>query len=223
VTITVERLQGRPDDAPAPVAGPSAAQPVCLSAPEALADRARQGDRAALRGLLVAVSPVVARACRRVLGDRHPDLDDVAQQALTGFVQRLRFFRGDSSIAHFAERIAVYRALTCRRDAGVRLRMTVPVAPDELETAPDGGPGPDAQVAASRARALLLAAMDSLPRPQAEVLALHFLFDHTVAEIAAMADCPEETVRSRLRLGKKALRARISEDSRLASLREVLT
>ena len=190
--------------------------------PPSLVARAQAGDRAALRGLLTAVAPVVARACRRVLGDANPDLDDVAQHALTGFVQRLRFFRGDSSVAHFAERIAVYRALTWRRDAGVRLRLTVPVPPDELETRPDGGPAPDAEVTAGRVRAALLTALDALPPAQAEALALHFLFDHTVAEIAAMADCPEETIRSRLRLGKRTLRALIGRDARLASLREVL-
>jgi RNA polymerase sigma-70 factor (ECF subfamily) len=195
---------------------------VVVSPSEGLAARAQTGDRTALRVLLTAISPVVARACRRVLGERHPDLDDVAQQALTAFVQRLRFFRGDSSLAHFAERIAVYRALTWRRDVGVRLRMAVSVPSDELETAPDGGPGPDAEVAARRVRAALLTAMDALPAAQAEALALHFLFEHTVPEIAAMVDCPEETVRSRLRLGKQALRARISQDARLALLREVL-
>jgi len=77
-------------------------------------------------------------------------------------------------------------------------------------------------VTASRVRAALLSAMDALPPAQAEALALHFLFDHTVAEIAAMADCPEETIRSRLRLGKRTLRALIGRDARLASLREVL-
>jgi RNA polymerase sigma-70 factor (ECF subfamily) len=220
VSIALERLSGA-DDAPAP--GPSAPPPVYVDPPAALVTRAQSGDRAALRALLTVVSPVVARACRRVLGDRHPDLDDVAQQALTGFVQRLRFFRGDSSVAHFAERITVYRALTWWRDARVRLRMTVAVAPDELETRPSGGPAPDAELAASRVRALLLTAMEALPPAQEEALVLHFLFDHTVAEIAAMADCPEETVRSRLRLGKQALRTRITEDVRLRPLREVLT
>jgi RNA polymerase sigma-70 factor (ECF subfamily) len=221
VTFTVEGVPRASDDAAASDRGPAAERSV-IAPPPGLASRAQAGDRAALRAILIEVSPAVARACRRVLGDGHPDLDDVAQQALTGFVLRLRFFRGDSSIAHFAERIAVYRALTWRRDAGVRLRLAVPVPSDELETAPASGPGPDAQVAASRVRAALLAAMDALPAPQAEALALHFLFDHTVAEIAAMADCPEETVRSRLRLGKQALRARIRQDARLALLREVL-
>ncbi len=222
MTATVERLLSGRAETGGSAPGSSGRGPACLEPPSELVARARTGDPVALRRVLTAVLPVVARACRRVLGDGHPDLDDVAQQALTGFVQRLRFFRGDSSLAHFAERIAVYRALSWRRDAGVRRRVTITVPADELDAAPDRRPGPDAELAASRVRALLLRAMDALPPAQAEALALHFLFDHTVAEIAAMAECPEETVRSRLRLGKQALRARISEDPGLAPLQEVL-
>jgi RNA polymerase sigma-70 factor (ECF subfamily) len=66
----------------------------------------------------------------------------------------------------------------------------------------------------------LLEALEALPPPQAEALALHFLFDHTVPEIAGMLGVPPETVRSRLRLGKQALRARIVSDTRLAALLE---
>ena len=63
-------------------------------------------------------------------------------------------------------------------------------------------------------------ALEALPDPQAEALALHFLFDHTVVEIAGMVGVPQETVRSRLRLGKQALRALITNDGTLAALRE---
>ena len=72
-------------------------------------------------------------------------------------------------------------------------------------------------------RELLLEALETLSPPQAEVLALHFLFDHTIGEIAGMMGTPEETVRSRLRLGKQSLRARIMRDPRLVPLREELS
>src|SRR5215218_497134 len=45
---------------------------------QALVTAAAAGDRAAMRDLLVAVAPVVARAVRRVMGRGHPDVDDVA-------------------------------------------------------------------------------------------------------------------------------------------------
>lgn len=175
-----------------------------------------EGDRAAMRALLTAVAPVVARAARRVLGGRHADVEDVAQQALTAFVKRLPHFRGESSLRHFAERIAVYRALSARRETGVRQRLSSQVGAEPG----DDAPSPFAGTAARRRRALLMEALDAVPAPQAEALALHFLFDHTVAEIACMTGVPEETVRSRLRLGKQALRAKIVKDERLAALRE---
>jgi RNA polymerase sigma factor (sigma-70 family) len=184
----------------------------------ALVGPASQGNGAAMRALLTAVAPVVLRAARRMLGRDHPDIEDVAQQALVGLVDRLPLFRGESSVAHFAERIAVYRALTTRRDAGVRRRV-VDQAVLEASDA-DSAPSP-LVVAEARARlALLHDALDTLSPPQAEALALHFLFDHTVSEIAAMTDAAEETVRSRLRLGKQSLRANIEKSARLRALRD---
>jgi RNA polymerase sigma-70 factor (ECF subfamily) len=180
-------------------------------------DPALQGDAAAMRSLLAALAPVVMRAARRLLGRGHPDVDDVAQQALVGVIERLPGFRGESSLGHFAERIAVYRALTARRDARFRQRLAAEAADADDGEAPDS---PFA-IAASRARLTLLReALDAVSPPQAEALALHFLFDRTIAEIAAMTDAAEETVRSRLRLGKQALRTKIEKDGRFRALRE---
>jgi RNA polymerase sigma-70 factor (ECF subfamily) len=181
---------------------------------------ATRGDLAAMHGLMLAAAPVVARAVRRVLGPHHPDVEDVAQQALASFVDRLPGFRGESSVGHFAERIAVYRALTARRDARRRAGVVVPAEPRMLAEAADRDPCPLGRVLESSRRQLLLEALDALPPPQAEALTLHFLFDHTVAEIACMVEAPIETVRSRLRHGKQALRASIEGDERLSVLRE---
>ncbi|HTA20383.1 MAG TPA: sigma-70 family RNA polymerase sigma factor [Polyangia bacterium] len=186
----------------------------------ALVPAAVAGDRAAMRALLGGVAPVVARACRRVMGRGEAEAEDVAQQALTGFVARLPTFRGESTVAHFAERIAVYRALSARRDAGVRRRHVDVVEGGGLDDVSDASHAPDARLDERHRRSLLVSALEALPEPQAEALALHFLFDHTVAEIAGMAGVPQETVRSRLRLGKQALRALIAKDAALSALRE---
>jgi RNA polymerase sigma factor (sigma-70 family) len=180
------------------------------------------GDPAAIRAFLVLVAPVVSRAVRRVLGGQHPDVEDVAQQALSGLMERLPSFRGDSSVAHFAQRVAVYRALTARRDARVRAGFVIAAEPSALAQAADAGPGPLGAVIEASRRALLLEALDGLPPAQAEALTLHFLFDHTVGEIAGVMEVSAETVRSRLRLGKQALRLHILRESRFAALGEEL-
>jgi RNA polymerase sigma-70 factor (ECF subfamily) len=181
---------------------------------------AKGGDRAAVRALLMVVAPVVARAARRVMGRANPDAEDVAQQALAAFADRLSTFREESTVVHFAQRIAVYRAMTARRDG--RARQRVAAQADEAETlnVAAAGPSLDGALVERDRRELLLEALEALPPPQAEALALHFLFDHTVPEIAGMIGVPAETVRSRLRLGKQALRARIVSDPRLAALLE---
>lgn len=179
------------------------------------------GDAAAMRALLNAVAPVMLRAARRMLGRGHPDVDDVTQQAMVGFAERLPSFRGESSIAHFAERITIYRALTARRDAGVQRRVEEQAAlAGPTDHADAGAPSPFTLAAARAQRRLLLEALDTLSEAQAEALALHFLFDHTVAEIAKMTGVADETVRSRLRLGKQALRSNIERNARLHALRD---
>ncbi|HEX4403671.1 MAG TPA: sigma-70 family RNA polymerase sigma factor [Polyangia bacterium] len=186
----------------------------------ALVPAAVAGDRAAMRALLRGVAPIVARACRRVIGRGEAEAEDVAQQALAGFVDRLPAFRGESTVAHFAERIAVYRALSARRDTGVRRRHVDLADGSLVEDACDTATATDARLDERRRRSLLVRALEALPDAQAEALALHFLFDRTVAEIAGMAGVPPETVRSRLRLGKQALRTLIANDEALAALRE---
>ena len=63
--------------------------------------------------------------------------------------------------------------------------------------------------------------LDELPPPQAEVLILHCALDFTVDETAAAMGRPVETVRSRLRLAKRALRERIGESAELAEILEM--
>ena len=182
------------------------------------------GDAGAMRALLAQVAPLVARTARRIMGRSHPEVEDVAQQALAAFVQRLPGFRHESSIAHFAERITVYRALTARRDAAVRGRFLV-TSEQAVEDLPDPSSASpvEADTEETAVRTLLLQALDAIAPPQAEALTLHFLFDYTVAEIANATNAREETVRSRLRLGKQALRTLIQRQRSLAPLREHLS
>ena len=55
----------------------------------------------------------------------------------------------------------------------------------------------------------------TLPDALAEALALHVVLGYTVVEIAESASLPVETVRSRLRLAKQALRKRVLNNPKL--------
>jgi len=86
----------------------------------------------------------------------------------------------------------------------------------ELEPASSSEfPSPERHVLAQRAAHALRALLDELPAPQAEVLCLHHMVGLTALEIATIAGVPLETVRSRLRLGRKALMARVHGDEQL--------
>lgn len=179
------------------------------------AEAARAGDPAATRRLLQAVAPAVLGVVRAILGRDDRDLEDVVQEALVGMVHALATFRGESSVTHFARSIALRRALDHRRS---RARRGISVEIDEEELSSDETPA-DAVVAARR-RAAFRTALGDLPDEQAEAFAQRVLFGYSIEEIAIQMNAPLETVRSRLRLAKAALRARITKDPQLVELLE---
>jgi hypothetical protein len=73
------------------------------------------GQMAAQRTLLAALGPALLRVIRAVLGSKHPDVEDVLQEAMVGIHSALAGFRGESTITHFACRIALKTALKVRR------------------------------------------------------------------------------------------------------------
>jgi RNA polymerase sigma-70 factor (ECF subfamily) len=197
----------RPIAAPPPRADPLAA----------LVSSASRGDRRAMGELLQAVSPHVRGAVATIAAGH---LDDVVQECLIAFVRALPSFRGESSVTHYARRIAVRTALHLRRAR--LLRRNVDQLHAEQEQARDevGAPPPSEELSAARRRALLTSLLDELPEAQAETLALRVVLGHSLEEIAEATSAPVNTVRTRMRLAREALRRRIEDDPALAELRE---
>ena len=188
-------------------------------ATDPLAERLRAanaGDARAMRDLVRAVAPQV-RGAVATLSLGHAD--DVAQECLIAFVRALPAFRGDSSVIHYARRIAVRTAVHLRRAR--RLRQGVDQAHvDEGEAHADVVALPSHEVAARRRRALLASLLDELPEVQAEALALRVVLGYSLEEIADATSAPVNTVRTRMRLAREALRIRIETDPTLAELAE---
>ncbi|HMA96468.1 MAG TPA: sigma-70 family RNA polymerase sigma factor [Polyangiaceae bacterium] len=181
----------------------------------ALVEAARSGDVVALRTLLSSLAPHILRVVRRVVGAGHPDVEDIAQECAVELVHALRVFRGESSVQHFASRVALRASMNARRRHRAAKRAQPEATCIEADDAPGYTPTPDA-LADSRACVELARELcDELPEPQAEVLALHCVLGHTMAEVAVICDAPLETVRSRLRAAKASLVLRALEDPRL--------
>ena len=186
----------------------------------ALARAAAERDATAAATLLNQVGGIVLGTVRQVLGPGHPDVEDVAQEASIAFLGSLGEFRGECSTRRYAQRVALFTALTSRRRLVAQERL---VDPDQPMEAKPAGPeaSPLVETLAARRRETLRKVLDSLPDVIAQALALHFILGHTVDEIAEATSSPANTIWSRLRLGKQALRKILSENSELRELFEV--
>jgi RNA polymerase sigma-70 factor (ECF subfamily) len=113
--------------------------------------------------------------------------------------------------------VALLTAMNVRRRDATRKRMAVrqDVA---MELFASSTPQPDAELAARALAKAMRELLDALPLEQAEVLGLHVVLGYTVREIADSSRVPAETVRSRLRLAKEALRRLIAGDPQLGML-----
>jgi len=200
------------DHQPTPRLPPEAAtSPAQPERETGLAKAAAGGDVRATRQLLEQVAPRVARAVRAVMGPAHAEVDDATQLALIAFIQALPGFRSECPPVQFAARIAVRTAAGVRRRAGARrLGHDPSVDVDTIEVPPE-------ELDATRRRAAVRALLDELPEEQAEALALRLMLGWSLKEIADATSTPINTVRSRMRLAKDALRKRVAADPALAA------
>jgi RNA polymerase sigma-70 factor (ECF subfamily) len=188
-----------------------------MTAPETsvlaqLARDASTGDTAATTELLRRLAPEMTRVVRGVLGARTADVDDATQQALVALIRALPAFRGECSPAGYACRIAFRTARAVR--AAVRkqdLRQSLSADLDTLEAGPEALSMREAEQRKAALRALL----DSLPSEQAEAMCMRTVLGWSLDEIAQASGAPLNTVRSRLRLAKEALRAKLEQDPSL--------
>jgi RNA polymerase sigma-70 factor (ECF subfamily) len=179
-----------------------------------VAARAKAGDRAAVRELLAAIGPSLLRVARQVLGPGHPEIPDVAQEAAWGVLRGLESFRGECTLQHFACRVAVLTSMNVRRRERSQ-QFKAQQLSQLWHTEGVEAPSPERVALEQRAASALRELLDTLPVAQAEVLCLHHVVGLTALEIAALGGTPVETVRSRLRLGRKALMARVLESEQL--------
>jgi RNA polymerase sigma-70 factor (ECF subfamily) len=206
-------------DAPAPPLDPAMTDRSDPLAPVARA--VLKNDAAATRTLLTAVGPTVVAILEGLLGRGHPDVEDLTQECFVAFVRALPDFRYESSVTHFARRIALRRAAAVLRHHRAERRSSdATVLRDDVGDvveSPDASP--HSAVVTRRRMELFCEILVELPEEQAEALALKLVLGYSVEEIASLTRVPINTVRGRLRTAKDRLRARIVSEARLAELK----
>jgi RNA polymerase sigma-70 factor (ECF subfamily) len=204
------------------VTGPVLADDAPTSAPppdphEGLARAAAGGDRRAVDALVAALAAQVFRVVRAIVGARDPDLHDLVQESLLAVVRAVPAFRFECTVSQFASRIAARSAIGARKRArSVRRWLGIHTLGEEpLRAAPDT---PHDLVVSARREVLLRSLLAELPDAQSEALTLHLVVGLSIEETAATVGAPPNTVRSRLRLAREALRSKIETDPILHDL-----
>jgi len=161
----------------------------------ALLRRVAAADRSALEELYTRYHRRLARFLTRVTL-RYELAEEIINDTLWIVWQSAGEFRGASRVSTWIVGIAYRRALKTMRHASVRPHATALDEPVELEDPAD-------EVAR---RELVERALATLPLEQRLVLELTYYLGHSCEEIAAITDCPVNTVKTRMFHARRKLR-----------------
>lgn len=161
------------------------------------------GDRGAWARLVVRWQPKLLRHAWRVLADAER-AKDVVQEAWVEILRGLRRLDDYAAFPAWAFRIVTRRCQRLFRGNQRDWRMAEDLAPDtdsaalEIDHAESLADLPQ-----------VLAAVQALPAPQRAALALFYLEDLSVAEIAIALDVAPGTVKTRLMHARRKVRAQL--------------
>jgi len=165
------------------------------------------GDRRALEELVSELLPRIRNLVRYLVrGDA--EADDIAQEAMVAIVRGLPTHRGEGTFRSWSDRVATRTVFGCLKRAR-RARAEMVSRTADLEALPPPNTAPDEYTV--RRHVVLL--LDRLPYEQRHVLVLHHVLGMSIPSISEEMGIPLETVRSRLRLGIRKLRAMHGDES----------
>ena len=164
-----------------------------------LAALAAAGDRAAQRKVLQMLLPKTRNIIGYMVNDG-PWSDDLSQTVMLKVLCSLKDYRGESSLEFWATRIAIRMTMkairTKRRRKYLRFFLPDPQSPfAETHTS----------VLAGELRQEINRVVSKLSDHQQVAIRLKYVHEFSIREIAEITDVSENTVRDRLRVGKKRL------------------
>ncbi len=175
---------------------------------------AAQGDAEARRLLVERLLNRIGVTVR-CLAAGDPDTDDYVQLALIEILQSVGSFRGESSIEAWAERIAIRTAM---RQIKVRRWRATIVTLDTAQEGPSKDPSSEDEIVRHRISERITYLLETLSPERRLVVTMRLLLGHSIAEISEITNMKFNTVRDRLRVGRKQLRGKILRDPVLKEL-----
>lgn len=165
--------------------------------------RGARGDEAACAALYERFSPAVQRLCLSLLGGPD-DAEEVAQDSFVYALRNLgRYDPAKSAFSSWLYTIALSRCRNKRRRKWLR---SLPLELLGGEAYQGGERQVEAALARRGAREQLWAALQALPGPMREAVALRYVAEMRYKEIGQVVGCNPKTAESRVRLGLIALR-----------------
>ena len=168
---------------------------------------AMAGDDDAMDAVAEEWLPQVYAWCHRLGGPR-VDAEDAAHEVLIVMCRRIQRVRTEAQFPAWLFGIARRVVANHRRRAWVR--RWVPGA--SLERVEDRRWSPLRTVDAAQTADAVWATLDALPAVQREVLILIDLEERSGPEVAELVGIPVGTVKSRLRVARRAFRAQLREE-----------
>ncbi len=172
---------------------------------EDVVSRVLQGQTALFEVLMRRHNERVYRAARAILRDDR-EAEDVMQQAYVNAYAHLRQFDGRAAFVTWLTRIAVHEAIARARKQGRYEPLESEAGIVDSFTSGGAAPDPERLAFARELRALLEAAVDTLPDGIREVFVLREVQGMSTAETAQVLGVSDDVVKTRLSRGKAALR-----------------
>jgi len=169
----------------------------------------RRGDARAFEVIYDRHSPAAFSLAYRMMGTR-AGAEDVTQEAfLSMWRSGARYDRARGSVRTWVLGIVHHRAIDALRRATVHDRRR---ASDEgIEERFEARERTDVEAARREEAGTVRHALQTLPADQSQVIELAYFGGFTHTEIADMLDAPVGTVKGRMRLGLKKMRAQLGE------------
>ncbi len=178
-----------------------------------LVQKAQAGDSEAMNQLLQTAYKNVLFQCRRIM--KHPeDAEDMAQEVLLKIYETLGALREPERFISWANTIATRRCINERMRNPKDLQFLEDEEGnsilDDLEEL-DQQSMPEAALDNEETRRMVRELIDKLPEAQRVAVMSHYNAEMSVKEIAELLGVSENTVKSRLNYGRKAIEKGVKE------------